>query len=136
MNTKLSDHFERSDDYISFLQKTQKLTHLSPKRNMITTLLSHMEIYERIRSIRLAKNFTQEYMAEQLDIDVANYGRLERGKSKIDIERLKRIADILSVSLEEMVSEKETNQFLKQERAINLLEEMLTEIKIINQKLK
>jgi transcriptional regulator with XRE-family HTH domain len=95
-----------------------------------------MEIYERIRSIRLAKNFTQEYMAEQLDIDVANYGRLERGKSKIDIERLKRIADILSVSLEEMVSEKETNQFLKQERAINLLEEMLTEIKIINQKLK
>jgi transcriptional regulator with XRE-family HTH domain len=136
MNTKLSDHFERSDNYTSFLQKTQKLTHLSPKRNMITTLLSRMEIYERIRSIRLAKNLTQEYMAEQLDIDVANYGRLERGKSKIDIERLKRIADILSVSLEEMVSEKETNQFLKQERAINLLEEMLTEIKIINQKLK
>lgn len=102
---------------------------------MITTLLSHMEIYERIRSIRLAKNLTQEYMAVQLDIDVANYGRLERGKSKIDIERLKRIADILSVSLEEMVSEKETNQFLKQEKAISILEEMLHEIKIINQKL-
>jgi transcriptional regulator with XRE-family HTH domain len=94
-----------------------------------------MEIFERIRSIRLAKNFTQEYMAEQLDIDVANYGRLERGKSKIDIERLKRIARTLEVSLEELVSEKETNQFLKQEKAISILEEMLYEIKIINQKL-
>ena len=102
---------------------------------MITTLLSRMEIFERIRSIRLAKNFTQEYMAEQLDIDVANYGRLERGKSKIDIERLKRIARTLEVSLEELVSEKETNQFLKQEKAISILEEMLYEIKIINQKL-
>lgn len=103
---------------------------------MITNLLSRMEIYERIRSIRLARNFTQEYMAEQLTIDVANYGRLERGKSKVDIEHLKKIASILGVSLEELVSEKEANQFLKQEKAISILEEMLQEIKTINQKLK
>lgn len=103
---------------------------------MITPLLSRMEIYERIRAVRLAKNFTQEYVAAQLNIDVANYGRLERGKSKIDIERLKRVADILEVSLEELVSKKETVHFLKQEKAINILEEMLTEIKLINQKLK
>ncbi len=103
---------------------------------MITDLLSRMEIYERIRSMRLARNFTQEYMAEQLAIDVANYGRLERGKSKVDIERLKKIASILDVSLEALVSEKESNQFLKQEKAIAILEEMLHEIKTINQKLK
>lgn len=103
---------------------------------MITPLLSRMEIYERIRAVRLAKNLTQEYMAAQLNIDVANYGRLERGKSKIDVERLKRVADILEVSLEELVSEKETAHFLKQEKAINILEEMLNEIKLINQKLK
>lgn len=103
---------------------------------MISHLLSRMEIFERIRAVRLAKNLTQEYMAAQLNIDVANYGRLERGKSKIDIERLKYIANILEVSLEELVSEKGTTLYLKQEKAITILEEMLNEIKLINQKLK
>ncbi len=55
------------------------------------------EILEKIRTLRLSKGYTQEYMAEKLSIDPVNYGRLERGQSKLTIDRFLKICKILEV---------------------------------------
>ncbi len=51
----------------------------------------------RIRSFREAKGYTQEYMAEMLDICQSTYANLESGKSSLTIDRLLEIAEILEL---------------------------------------
>ncbi len=55
------------------------------------------EILDKIRQIRLSRGYTQEYMADKLGIDTVNYGRIERGQSKLTIDRFLRICEILDV---------------------------------------
>lgn len=59
----------------------------------------------RIKKFRELRNYTQEYMAEKLQISQNTYSNLEAGKSKLTIERAKEIADILEVPFWELVSE-------------------------------
>lgn len=52
-----------------------------------------------IRRIREQKGFSQEYLADMLDISQASYARLESEETKITVERLSKIAEILEVSI-------------------------------------
>ncbi len=63
------------------------------------------EILEKIRNLRLSRGYTQEYMAEKLGIDTVNYGRIERGKSKLTLDRFLKICDILQVSPTELLND-------------------------------
>jgi transcriptional regulator with XRE-family HTH domain len=59
---------------------------------------------EKIRTIRDAKGFSQEYMADQLGISKTAYGKIERGETKASLHRLEQIASALELSLEELLS--------------------------------
>jgi transcriptional regulator with XRE-family HTH domain len=48
-----------------------------------------------IRKQREAKNYTQEYLAAKLKISQNAYSKIELGYTKITLERLFQIADIL-----------------------------------------
>lgn len=61
-------------------------------------------IGNKIKNIRELKNFTQEYMAERLDISQAAYSKLEKGDIKVSAEKLSQIAKVLEVNPEEIVS--------------------------------
>ncbi len=63
------------------------------------------EILEKIRNLRLSRGYTQEYMAEKLGIDTVNYGRIERGKSKLTLDRFLKICEILQVSPAELLND-------------------------------
>ena len=52
----------------------------------------------KIKNIRELKNFTQEYMAEKLDISQAAYSKMEKGDTKISQDKLNKIAEILEVN--------------------------------------
>ena len=65
---------------------------------MIVMGLDYNVIGSRIKEARLAKNMTQEDLAEQIDISVAFLSRVERGNSHINLKRLNQICDILDVS--------------------------------------
>ncbi len=49
-----------------------------------------MDLHDKIKVIRLSKNYTQNFLADELDIDVTNYSRLERGESSISVDRLRK----------------------------------------------
>jgi transcriptional regulator with XRE-family HTH domain len=55
-------------------------------------------VCKRIRQLRVLKGISQEYIAEELGITQPSYARLEAQDSRINIERLKKIADIFSTT--------------------------------------
>lgn len=61
------------------------------------------QLRQNIRDFREDKHFTQADMAEKLGMSVTGYAKLERGESQIRVERLKQIAQILEVNVEELM---------------------------------
>jgi transcriptional regulator with XRE-family HTH domain len=58
-----------------------------------------------LRSIRLAKGFSQVRLALAADIDRSYLGRVERGEVNITIEKLYTIARVLECSPKELLPE-------------------------------
>ena len=57
-----------------------------------------MNIPSKIRSLREMHQFTQENMAEKLNISPSAYAKLERGEQKIYTEKLEQIAQIFNMN--------------------------------------
>ena len=60
--------------------------------------LDYSVIGSRIKQARLAKNMTQEDLADQIDISVAFLSRVERGNSHINLKRLNQLCGLLDVT--------------------------------------
>lgn len=56
-----------------------------------------MQIGNKIKKIRELKNYTQEYMAQSLNLSINGYGKIERDEVDITIGRLNDIAKILGI---------------------------------------
>jgi len=61
-----------------------------------------MEIHEKISLMRHAKKWSQEDMAEKLDMSVNGYANIEHGNTDLQIKRLKQIAEIFGMDLLEL----------------------------------
>lgn len=53
----------------------------------------------RIKEQRIAKGTTQEHFAEQMDVSVGYVSQMERGITKISLERLSIISDYLDCDM-------------------------------------
>lgn len=60
------------------------------------------QLGKRIKELREQRNLSQEYIAEQLDINPANYWRIENGVSYPKPENLEKICEILNVKAQEL----------------------------------
>jgi len=56
-----------------------------------------MEIGQKIKKIRELRNYSQDYMAERLGISQVSYSRIEKGQTKLDLQRMQQIAAVLEV---------------------------------------
>ena len=57
----------------------------------------YKDLGNEIRNTRRNKNFSQEYMAYKLNISQNAYSKIESGKCKCTVYRLKLIADLLEI---------------------------------------
>lgn len=64
-----------------------------------------------IRKLREKKGFSQEYVAQELGINQSTYGKLERENTKINIDRLLRISEILEEDVINLLDSKPQNTF-------------------------
>ncbi|TLY50695.1 MAG: helix-turn-helix transcriptional regulator [Gammaproteobacteria bacterium] len=62
---------------------------------------------ERLRSLRVQRGLTQTRLAELLDMPARSYNRWERGGHVPHLEMAVKIAEILQVSLDELVGRSE-----------------------------
>ena len=54
-------------------------------------------VSEKIRLLRLEKNYTQEYVAAQLELSQSYYGCIENGKRTISVACLMKILSVFDV---------------------------------------
>lgn len=57
----------------------------------------------KIRSLRSRYGFTQEDMAEKMNLSPTAYARLERGEVQPKIEKLQKLAEILQTDMQELL---------------------------------
>ena len=62
-----------------------------------------MSVNEKIRKIREAKDWSQEQMAEKLNVSLNGYAKIERGESKIYLDKLEQIAQVFDIDVVELM---------------------------------
>lgn len=60
------------------------------------------DLGKRIRELRVKRNLTQEFVAEEIDIKPANYSRIENGISYPKPENLEKICDVLGLKVKDL----------------------------------
>lgn len=61
------------------------------------------QLADRIRAFRKLKGFTQQQLADQLDVSIAVLGSIERGSRSPNAKVLSQIASVLNIELSELV---------------------------------
>ena len=61
------------------------------------------QLRQNIRDLREDKHLTQAVMAEKLGMSETGYAKIERGESGVKIERLQQIAQVLEVSIADLI---------------------------------
>ncbi len=79
------------------------------------------EVLNKIKVYRKDNGYSQEYMAFKLDISQAAYTNIENQTSKLSVERLMQIAEILGQPISGFFGE-QTN--LKKEDAVEVRDEI------------
>lgn len=70
------------------------------------------KILHNIRKAREQKSYTQEYIAQQLGIDTKSYSNIENGVSKLSIDRMLKIAEILETAPESFLNPTQNFTFM------------------------
>lgn len=63
-----------------------------------------MEIGTKVKKLRELKNFTQEFMANALEMTPSGYGKIERNETEVSYQKLEKIADILGIKVEDIIN--------------------------------
>ena len=71
-----------------------------------------MQVHEKIRVMRQSKGWSQEDMADKLDMSVNGYANIERGETDVQLSRLEKIAEVFGMELFELFNFGEKNVFI------------------------
>ncbi len=63
-----------------------------------------MDIGDKIRKVRELKGYKQEYVADKVGLSVTAYGNIERNDSSLTFERLEQIAEVLEVTVQDILN--------------------------------
>lgn len=84
--------------------------------------MAQTDILNKIKRIRKEQGLSQTDMAEALHIALKTYQNIEGGITRIDLERLTQIADILGTSLSNLLghgeSDTDVTRFINEEKAL------------------
>lgn len=63
-----------------------------------------MSVNDKIRALRELNNWSQEEMAERLNMSKSSYSRLERDESRLDLSKLEKLAAVFQIDIGELVA--------------------------------
>ena len=67
--------------------------------------LNFERIGEKLRTIRLSKNLTQEYIANAVDINTSHISNIENNRVKVSLSTLVQICNALDTTVDYVLSE-------------------------------
>jgi transcriptional regulator with XRE-family HTH domain len=65
-----------------------------------------IDVANNIRNTRIDRNYTQDYLAAKLNISQNAYSKIELGRTKVTVEKLLVIADVLNTDACELINVK------------------------------
>ena len=68
----------------------------------------HSFVTDRIRQTRVRKHFSQEYVAKKLGLTQKAYSKIETNETRMNVDTLLRISEILETSVHEFISDSKT----------------------------
>ena len=68
-----------------------------------------MSVNEKIRTIRETRNWSQEDMAEKMNMSKNGYAEIERGETKLNLHKLEQIANIFNIDVLELIKNDDKN---------------------------
>ena len=83
-----------------------------------------MNVHEKIRKLRETKHWSQEEMAERMSMSLNGYAKIERGETKLHLDKLEQIAQILDIDIVELINSGERNVFVQFNEISHCLPEM------------
>jgi transcriptional regulator with XRE-family HTH domain len=63
-----------------------------------------MQLHDKIKFLRTVKDWSQEEVAQRLNMSVSGYGGIERGEVNVPYLRLQKIAEVFEVDLTELLN--------------------------------
>ncbi|MFZ7136108.1 helix-turn-helix domain-containing protein [Avibacterium avium] len=72
-----------------------------------------MKIQEKIRKLRVQNHWSQEEMAERMGMSLNGYSKLERGETKLHLDKLEQIAQVLDIDVVNLISPDDKNVCLQ-----------------------
>ncbi|MDF7639413.1 helix-turn-helix domain-containing protein [Lactobacillus sp. ESL0791] len=90
---------------------------------------------ERIRNLRLKKNWSQEELAEKMDVSRQSVSKWENGDAQPDLDKVVQLGKLFNVSLDTLLAgkdnEQEDTKSVNNEQASFYLDEQLRELRKI-----
>lgn len=62
------------------------------------------ELHKKLKALREQHGFSQEYIADKLNISRPTYTQIEKGERELDISEAKKLADVFDMSLEDFIT--------------------------------
>lgn len=75
------------------------------------------KVNEAIRTLREKNNWSQEDMASKLSMSTNGYAKLERGETRLYLNKLEQIAEIFDIDVLELITPSDKNIFLFSEHS-------------------
>lgn len=84
--------------------------------------MTQIDILGRLKKLRKDRGLSQAEMAEALHVALKTYQNIEGGITRIDIDRLAQIAEVLDVGVYELLGnegpKEDVARFIKEEKAL------------------
>lgn len=68
-----------------------------------------MNVNEKIRTIRETRNWSQEDMAEKMNMSKNGYAKIERRETNLNLHKLEQIANIFNINVLELIKNDDKN---------------------------
>lgn len=84
-----------------------------PKSDDFLLLTNAMNgIHRKIKHTRLVRELTQADIADRMAVSLKTYQNFENGLTKLDVDRLKQVAEILNVSVDDLINAEDNGVFI------------------------
>jgi|SRR5690606_18321307 len=105
--------------------------------------MEQSSILTRIKEIRKRRGWSQSEMADRLSVALKTYQNLESGITRMDLDRLRQVADIFEVELIDLLGYQSKpdayiDRFINEEKALydKIIQDKETYIKRLEESLK
>ena len=78
-----------------------------------------MGMHDKIRMMRELRQWSQEEMAERMNMSPSGYAKIERGETRLQYDKLVQIAQVFNINLSDLVDDNRGFVFLLNENGNN-----------------